>query len=175
MKGRPFLGFAVEQAKFSSQFCCVTWPLSAPLWASFFLHLVDKKKLHLGIIGLKGDHQWKWLFSNWIFLEACQPEENCWHWEQTCQDQPGLGPRCPIYHAFAAFKWVLIDTEGPHLSLAFTLGIHSFLLSRRGIVGRRAPASRGRVCTWILWRRQGFGKPLALAYHAWIIDFSPAR
>lgn len=132
-------------------------PSSCTLWI---------KKLHLGIIGLKGDHQWKWLPVTVDFLEACQPEENCWHWEQPCQDQPGLGPRSPIYQAFAAFKWVLLDTEGPYLSLAFTLGIHSFLLSRgRGIVGRRAPAS-----TWEgvylntlekagLWKTPGFGLP----------------
>lgn len=62
---------------------------------------------------------------------------------------PRLEAKGPIFQAFAAFKWVLIDTEGPYLFLEFTLGIlvfPPFCCSRTGgIVGRRAHDSTWEV------------------------------
>lgn len=67
MKGRPYLGLLWKRLSSHLRSAVILWPLSAPLWASFFLHPVDKKT-SLRDYQVERSHQWKWLSSNCGFF-----------------------------------------------------------------------------------------------------------
>lgn len=135
-EGSEGRSWVLQWDKWSSHLSSAVWPwaMSAPLWASSFLHHVDKQAYGVERrSSMEVAAQWLWIFWKLLTLRTA------------LSGAARLRAKGPHLSGSSAFKYVLIGTEGPYLFLGFMLGMlvfTPFCFSRTwGIVGRRAPTS----------------------------------